>query len=47
MPDFETTPIAPGSKNCAGMIPTFDFPGDRTPGQLGPIRRTPASFAFQ
>ena len=47
MPDFETTPIEPGSKNWAGMIPTFAFPGESTPGQLGPISRTPASFACQ
>ena len=33
---------APWSKNCAGMIPTFAFPGESTPGQLGPISRTPA-----
>ena len=40
MPDRETTPTLPGLKNCAGMIPTFALPGDRTPGQLGPTRRT-------
>jgi hypothetical protein len=44
---LETTPIEPCSKNCAGMIPTFALPGLRTPGQLGPISRTPASRAFQ
>ena len=47
MPDFETTPIEPASKNCAGMIPTLALPGESTPGQLGPISRTPASLAFQ
>ncbi len=47
MPDFETTPILPASKNWAGMIPTFALPGERTPGQLGPINRVPAPLAFQ
>ena len=45
--DLETTPIGPGSKNWAGMMPTLALPGESTPGQLGPISRTPASFAFQ
>jgi hypothetical protein len=26
-------------KNWAGMIPTFALPGDKMPGQLGPISR--------
>jgi hypothetical protein len=39
--------MRPGSKNCAGMIPTFAFPGDSAPGQFGPISLTPASTAFQ
>ena len=47
MPDLETTPILPGSKNWAGMMPTLALPGESTPGQFGPISRTPASFAFQ
>ncbi len=47
VPDFETTPMDPVSKNCAGMIPTLALPGERTPGQFGPIRRVPASCAFQ
>ncbi len=28
-------------------MPTLALPGESTPGQLGPISRTPASFAFQ
>ena len=43
----KTTPILPGSKNWAGMIPTFALPGERMPGQFGPISRTPFSRAFQ
>ena len=41
MPDLETTPIVPRSKNWAGMIPTLALPGERIPGQLGPTRRQP------
>ena len=41
VPDRETSPIAPSLKISAGMIPTFAFPGDRTPGQFGPIIVTP------
>ena len=47
VPDFETTPIEPLSKNWAGMIPTLAFSGESTPGQLGPTSRVPASWAFQ
>ncbi len=39
MPERETTPTLPGLKNAAGMIPTFALPGDRIPGQFGPISR--------
>ena len=34
-----TTPTLPSLKNEAGMIPTFALPGERMPGQLGPIKR--------
>ena len=30
----------PFVKISAGMIPTFAFPGERAPGQFGPIRVT-------
>jgi hypothetical protein len=40
VPERETTPTLPGLKNVAGMIPTLALPGDSTPGQLGPTRRT-------
>src|SRR4051812_31418505 len=39
VPERDTRPTLPSLKNCAGMIPTFAFPGDRIPGQLGPTRR--------
>ncbi len=39
--------MGPASKKCAGMIPTLALPGERMPGQFGPISRVPASFAFQ
>ena len=41
MPERETTPTLPSLKNDAGMIPTLALPGERTPGQLGPISRVP------
>ena len=37
MPERETSPIDPAANTSAGMIPTFAFPGERTPGQFGPI----------
>ena len=39
VPDRETTPTLPSRKNVAGMIPTVALPGDRIPGQFGPISR--------
>lgn len=30
----------------AGVMPTLDCPGEMMPGQLGPIRRTPLSWAW-
>ena len=36
MPERETSPIRPSRKISAGMIPTFAFPGESAPGQLGP-----------
>ena len=39
MPERDTSPTLPSLKNCAGMIPTFALPGDRIPGQFGPISR--------
>ena len=40
-PERETRPIAPAAKTSAGMIPAFALPGERTPGQFGPIIVTP------
>jgi hypothetical protein len=37
VPERETRPTCPSLKISAGMIPTFAFPGDSAPGQLGPI----------
>src|SRR5690606_20944291 len=37
--------MGPGPVMSAGMMPTFDLPGLMTPGQLGPIRRTPLAWA--
>ena len=42
MPERDTTPTLPSLKKAAGMIPTFAFPGESTPGQFGPISRTPS-----
>ena len=39
MPERDTTPTLPSLKNEAGMIPTLALPGERMPGQLGPISR--------
>ena len=36
VPDRLTSPIRPSRKISAGMIPTFAFPGESAPGQLGP-----------
>ena len=44
MPDRDTTPTLPALKNEAGMIPTDALPGDRIPGQLGPISRARRFF---
>src|SRR5215213_6168335 len=41
VPEPETRPTVPSLKISAGMIPTFAFPGLRTPGQFGPISVTP------
>jgi hypothetical protein len=41
VPDRETRPIDPSANTSAGMIPTFAFPGESTPGQFGPIIATP------
>ena len=41
VPERETRPIDPSLKISAGMIPTFALPGDRAPGQFGPIIVTP------
>jgi hypothetical protein len=40
----DTTPTGPGRTIDPGMIPTFDFPGEISPGQFGPRRRTPFSI---
>ena len=42
VPERLTSPTGPGEKISAGMIPTFAFPGERTPGQFGPDERDPA-----
>jgi hypothetical protein len=39
VPERETRPTPPSEKKWAGMIPTLALPGERTPGQLGPISR--------
>jgi hypothetical protein len=41
VPERETSPIFPSAKTSAGMIPTFAFPGESAPGQLGPSIVTP------
>jgi hypothetical protein len=41
VPERLTSPIAPSRKISAGMMPTFAFPGERAPGQLGPSIVTP------
>ena len=41
VPERLTSPTGPAEKISAGMIPTFALPGDRTPGQFGPISVTP------
>ncbi len=33
--------MLPSLNTSAGMIPTFAFPGESTPGQFGPISVTP------
>ena len=43
MPDFDTSPIGPGPVMFAGVMPTLDWPGEMTPGQLGPRVRVPFS----
>ncbi len=45
VPERETTPTRPGLWIEAGMMPTFAWPGDVTPGQLGPMSRAPARRA--
>ena len=39
VPDRETTPTWPGLWIYAGMMPILHFPGEMTPGQLGPMSR--------
>ena len=46
VPDLETSPTEPSRKISAGMIPTFAFPGDSTPGQFGPIIATPRTCTY-
>ena len=41
VPERETSPTVPSQKISAGMIPTFAFPGESTPGQFGPTSVTP------
>jgi hypothetical protein len=41
VPERETRPIEPSRKISAGMIPTFDLPGESAPGQFGPSIFTP------
>ena len=36
VPERDTSPTRPGRQISAGMIPTFDFPGEIRPGQFGP-----------
>ena len=38
VPLLETTPTLPGVKMLFGMMEALALPGDRTPGQFGPIR---------
>ena len=45
MPERETTPTGPGVASWAGMIPSFAPPGERRPGQFGPITVVPQSRA--
>ena len=41
VPERETRPDVPSAKISAGMIPTFDLPGESAPGQFGPSMVTP------
>ena len=45
VPERETTPTEPGLWIRAGMMPIFTLADGRmTPGQFGPMSRTPGSF---
>jgi len=44
VPDRLTTPTGPGAQIRPGMMPTFDFPGEMSPGQFGPSSRAPRYF---
>ncbi len=39
VPERETKPTLLSLKNAAGMMPTLALPGERMPGQFGPISR--------
>ena len=39
VPLRDTTPTGPGVQMCPGRMPTFDWPGVMSPGQLGPTSR--------
>ena len=46
VPLREITPTFPREKSPDGMIPIFTSPGERSPGQFGPITEHPSIFAY-
>ena len=46
VPERETRPIFPRRRSPPGMIPTFALPGERTPGQFGPMSVTPSPRTY-
>src|SRR5581483_2025141 len=41
VPEREISPTSPSAKTWPGMMPTDAFPGEMSPGQLGPMMRIP------
>ena len=47
VPERDTSPMLPGVKISAGMIPTFALPGESAPGQFGPSIRAPRARTYE